>query len=189
MDLQAEIDDVVARALSEDVGSGDVTAAATVPAGMRAAATITQKAPGVVYGLDAAAATFRACDPDVVLEPLVPRGCGVSTGPVLQITGNARALLAAERTALNLLQQLSGVATLTARHVEQVRGTEARAFLRHPQTVPGLRLLQKAAVVAGGGANHRIGLFDAVLIKENHIAMAGGVIPAVRAAQAGARAC
>ena len=185
MDLQAEIDDVVARALSEDVGSGDVTAAATVRAGMRAAATITQKAPGVVYGLDAAAATFRACDPDVVLEPLVPEGLWRQHGPVLQITGNARALLAAERTALNLLQQLSGVATLTARHVEQVRGTEAR-ILDTRKTVPGLRLLQKAAVVAGGGANHRIGLFDAVLIKENHIAMAGGVIPAVRAAQAGA---
>jgi nicotinate-nucleotide pyrophosphorylase (carboxylating) len=185
MDIRSEIDDVVARALAEDVGPGDVTSAATVPAGTRAVAVITQKAPGVVYGVEAARAAFLACDANTAIEPLGPEGEWREDGPVLRITGDARALLAAERIALNLLQQLSGVATLTARYVAAVEGTGAR-ILDTRKTVPGMRLLQKAAVVAGGGVNHRVGLFDAVLIKENHIAMAGGVIPAVRAAQAAA---
>ncbi len=180
--LQAEIRDVVARALAEDVGSGDVTSAATVPAGTRAVATITQKQPGVIYGHDAAHAVFVALDPDCEFNVLAPEGEWRESGPVARITGDARALLSAERTALNLLQQLSGVATLTARYVEAVEGTGAR-ILDTRKTAPGLRLLQKAAVVAGGGHNHRIGLFDAVLIKENHIAMAGGVTAAVQAAR------
>lgn len=162
-----------------------MTTAATVPPGTRAVATITQKAPGVVYGQAAARATFLALDPDAEIEPLVREGLWRDDGPVLRITGDARALLAAERTALNLLQRLSGVATLTARYVEEVRGTGAR-ILDTRKTTPGLRLLEKAAVAAGGGMNHRIGLFDAVLIKENHIALAGGVAAAVQAAQAAA---
>ena len=162
-----------------------MTSAATVPPGTRAVATITQKQPGVVSGLAAARATFLAVDPAAEIEPLVREGLWRDEGPVLRITGDAAGLLAAERTALNLLQRLSGVATLTARYVEAVRGTGTR-ILDTRKTTPGLRLLEKAAVAAGGGENHRIGLYDAVLIKENHIAMAGGVAAAVHAAQAAA---
>jgi nicotinate-nucleotide pyrophosphorylase (carboxylating) len=177
------LEDIVARALAEDVGSGDVTSEATVDAGQRARARITQKAAGVVYGLDVAEATFRSLDAEVVLTRLGPEGVWREGGPVLEIEGAARALLAAERTALNFLQRLSGVATLTERCVRQVAGTHAQ-ILDTRKTTPGLRLLEKAAVAAGGGTNHRVGLFDAILIKENHAAMAGGVGAAVRKAAA-----
>ena len=176
--------ELVARALAEDVGAGDVTSRATVRAGTRAVATITQKAPGVVFGLDAAEATFRALDPDVRLERLGPEGqWREAPAPVLRAAGDARALLGAERTALNFLQRLSGVATLTARCVDAVQGTGAQ-ILDTRKTTPGLRTLEKAAVAAGGGVNHRAGLYDMVLIKENHAALAGGVGAAVRAAAA-----
>lgn len=176
------LEELVARALDEDVGDGDVTSAATVPAGLRAVATITQKAAGVVYGLAAAEATFRALDPDVELQRLGPEGAWREPpAPVLRATGDARALLAGERTALNFLQRLSGVATLTARCVRAVQGTGAQ-ILDTRKTTPGLRMLEKAAVAAGGGVNHRAGLYDMVLIKENHAALAGGVGAAVRAA-------
>jgi nicotinate-nucleotide pyrophosphorylase (carboxylating) len=178
------LDLLVLRALAEDVGALDVTSEATVPAGTRAVATITQKAAGVVFGLEAAEATFLALDPDVVLERLGPEGSWREPpAPVLRATGDARALLGAERTALNFLGRLSGVATLTARCVRAVDGTGAR-ILDTRKTTPGLRALEKAAVLAGGGANHRAGLYDMVLIKENHAAMAGGVGAAVRAARA-----
>lgn len=176
-----ELDELVRRALAEDIGSGDVTTAATVAPGTHAIARITQKAPGVVYGLEVAAAVFRAVDSDAVLSQAGPEGVWRENGPVLEITGSAAGVLAAERTALNLLQQLSGVATLTARCVQAVARTGAR-ILDTRKTVPGLRILQKEAVRAGGGVNHRIGLYDAILIKENHAAMAGGVGPAVRLA-------
>ena len=178
------LQELVLRALAEDVGDMDVTSEATVPAGTRAVATITQKAPGVVYGLEAAEIAFVALDPDVRLERLGPEGAWrEAPAPVLRATGDARALLAAERTALNFLQRLSGVATLTARCVRAVDGTGAQ-ILDTRKTTPGLRILEKAAVVAGGGANHRAGLYDMVLIKENHAALAGGVGAAVRAAAA-----
>jgi nicotinate-nucleotide pyrophosphorylase (carboxylating) len=178
------LDLLVLRALAEDVGAVDVTSEATVPTGTRAVATITQKAAGVIFGLDAAEATFQALDPDVVLERLGPEGSWREPpAPVLRATGDARALLGAERTALNFLGRLSGVATLTARCVWAVDGTGAR-ILDTRKTTPGLRALEKAAVLAGGGANHRAGLYDMVLIKENHAAMAGGVGAAVRAARA-----
>jgi nicotinate-nucleotide pyrophosphorylase (carboxylating) len=174
----------VAAALAEDVGDGDVTSRATVPDGTRAVATITQKAAGVVYGLDAALATFRALDRAVEIELLGPEGeWREAPAPVLRATGDARALLAAERTALNFLARLSGVATLTARCVRAIEGTGA-TILDTRKTTPGLRALEKQAVVAGGGANHRAGLYDMVLIKENHAALAGGVGAAVRAARA-----
>ncbi len=179
----AELEDLIARALSEDVGDGDVTTAATVPADLSAVARITQKAPGVVFGMDAAATVFRTLDPDVVLSQTGPEGVWRENGPVMEVTGPAVALLEGERTALNFLQQLSGVATLTARCVSAVEGTGAR-ILDTRKTVPGLRLLQKQAVRAGGGFNHRIGLYDAILIKENHSAMAGGIGPAVLRAAA-----
>ncbi len=180
---QQELEGLVQRALAEDVGTGDVTSAATVAPDTHAVARITQKAPGVVFGLDVAAAVFRTVDPAVVLSQTGPEGVWRENGPVLEITGSARSLLASERTALNFLQQLSGVATLTARCVQAVAGTGAR-ILDTRKTVPGLRMLQKQAVIAGGGVNHRIGLYDAILIKENHSAMAGGVGAAVRKAHA-----
>jgi nicotinate-nucleotide pyrophosphorylase (carboxylating) len=177
------IGEAVARALAEDVGSGDVTTMATVPADTRARALITQKAPGVVFGLQVAEATFGALDPEIGFERLAEEGEWREGGPVLRIEGAARPILTGERTALNFLQRLSGIATLTARCVGAVEGTGVR-ILDTRKTTPGLRRLEKAAVAAGGGTNHRIGLFDAVLIKENHAAIAGGVAEAVRRARA-----
>jgi nicotinate-nucleotide pyrophosphorylase (carboxylating) len=177
------LSEVVARALAEDVGEGDVTTAATVPEETAARALITQKAPGVVYGLDVAAETFRSLDPDVVVERLVVEGEWREGGPVMRLEGSARALLTGERTALNFLQRLSGVATMAARAARAVEGTGA-VILDTRKTTPGLRALEKAAVAAGGATNHRVGLFDAILIKENHAALAGGVGEAVRKARA-----
>jgi nicotinate-nucleotide pyrophosphorylase (carboxylating) len=178
------LEQLVLQALAEDVGEADVTSQATIPAGTRAVATITQKAPGVVYGLEAAEATFQALDPDVALERLGPEGEWTEPpAPVLRVTGDARALLAGERTALNFLQHLSGIATLTARCVQAVAGTGAE-ILDTRKTTPGLRALEKAAVAAGGGTNHRAGLYDMVLVKENHAALAGGITAAVEAVKA-----
>jgi nicotinate-nucleotide pyrophosphorylase (carboxylating) len=179
------LQDAVARALAEDVGSGDVTTEATVPAGARARALVTQKAPGVVFGLDVAAETFRQLDPDMAFERLVEEGVWRDHGPVLRIEGSARAILTGERTALNFLQRLSGIATAAAQHARAVAGTGVR-ILDTRKTTPGLRALEKEAVAAGGGTNHRAGLYDAVLIKENHAAIAGGVGEAVRRARAAA---
>jgi nicotinate-nucleotide pyrophosphorylase (carboxylating) len=183
MDRDA-LDAIVANALAEDLGDGDVTVAATIPAGARARAVITQKQAGVVSGLDAAQRTFERCDPDVRVTRLAEEGAWHEPPHrVLEIEGTAAGILAAERTALNFLQRLSGVATLTAAYVAAIEGTGAR-IIDTRKTTPGLRLLEKEAVVHGGGTNHRIGLWDMVLIKENHIAAAGGVGAAVRAAQA-----
>jgi nicotinate-nucleotide pyrophosphorylase (carboxylating) len=180
------IEALVLGALREDVGDGDVTSRATVPPGARARATISQKAPGVVFGLQVAEAAFRALDPGAVCEAEVEEGVWREHGgSVLEVTGDAAALLGAERTALNFLGRLSGVATLTARYVEAVRDTGA-GILDTRKTTPGLCALEKAAVVAGGGHNQRVGLYDAILIKENHAALAGGVGAAVRAARAAA---
>ena len=177
------LEDLIDRALAEDLGDGDATSLATVPAGLRGRAVVTQKAPGVIAGLDVAEAVLRTVDPQLEVERLVEEGTWRDAGPVLEATGPARSLLAAERTALNFLGRLSGVATLTRRYVDAVAGTGA-TILDTRKTTPGLRLLEKRAVVTGGGANHRIGLFDQILIKENHAAMAGGVGDAVRAARA-----
>jgi nicotinate-nucleotide pyrophosphorylase (carboxylating) len=180
----AELEEMVARALAEDVGTGDVTAEATVPADARARARIVQKAPGVPFGFAAVAEAMRQSGVDHV-DNLVVEGQWRDGVPadVIVASGTARALLAAERTALNFLGHLSGIATLTARYVEAVAGTGA-AILDTRKTTPGLRGLGKAAVVAGGGRNHRIGLYDAFLIKENHISLAGGIAKAVYAARA-----
>jgi nicotinate-nucleotide pyrophosphorylase (carboxylating) len=177
---------LVRQALDEDVGAGDVTTSATVAAGDRARATITQKAPGVIYGLDAAEAVFEQLDPAVRCERLVEEGLWREQGgPVLAIEGRARALLTGERTALNFLVHLSGVATSAARAARAVAGTAAQV-LDTRKTTPGLRALEKAAVAAGGARNHRAGLYDAILIKENHIAAAGGIAQAVERARAAA---
>jgi nicotinate-nucleotide pyrophosphorylase (carboxylating) len=181
---EEEVRELVARALAEDVGAGDLTSEATVPADMRARASIVQKEPGVIYGVAVAVAAFGALDPQLVVERRGEEGVWHESGSaVLAVRGNARALLAAERTALNFLGRLSGIATLSARAVEAVAGTGARV-LDTRKTTPGLRRLEKRAVAAGGASNHRQGLFDAVLIKENHIAVAGGITAAVRAARA-----
>ncbi len=182
-----ELTALVRRALEEDVGSGDVTTDATVPPGARARATITQKAPGAIYGLDAAEAIFALLDPDGALR--AARGGGrLARGRrawCCAVEGSARALLTGERTALNFLGHLSGVATMAARAARAVEGTGARV-LDTRKTTPGLRALEKAAVAAGGAHNHRAGLYDAILIKENHIAAAGGIAQAVARARAAA---
>ena len=177
---------LVRRALDEDVGGGDVTTNATVAQDARAQALITQKAPGAIYGLDAAEVAFTLLDPDARFERLVEEGRWRDEGgPVLAIEGSARALLTGERTALNFLAHLSGVATMAARAAHAVEGTEA-TVLDTRKTTPGLRMLEKAAVAVGGASNHRVGLFDAILIKENHIAAAGGIAQAVERARAAA---
>jgi nicotinate-nucleotide pyrophosphorylase (carboxylating) len=174
---------LVRRALEEDLGGGDVTTEATVGADARVQALIMQKAPGAIYGLNAGEATFMLLDPQVRFERLVEEGRWRDEGgPVLSIEGSARALLSGERTALNFLAHLSGVATMAARAVRAVEGTGA-TVLDTRKTTPGLRALEKAAVAAGGAANHRIGLYDAILIKENHIAAAGGIAQAVARAR------
>jgi len=171
--------EIVARALTEDVGPGDVTTAATVPSDARARARIVQKEAGVAFGFDAVEEAMRQCGVEHV-DRLVVEGQWRDGVPaeVLLASGTAAALLVAERTALNFLGHLSGVATLTARFVEAVAGTGAHV-LDTRKTTPGLRALEKAAVAAGGGRNHRMGLHDAILIKENHIALAGGVAKAI----------
>jgi nicotinate-nucleotide pyrophosphorylase (carboxylating) len=184
--LDAVTAELVRAALQEDVGAGDVTTAATVDARTSARALITQKAPGMIYGLDVAEAVFAQLDPDVRCERLVAEGVWRDEGgPVLSISGRAPALLTGERTALNFLAHLSGVATMSARAAAAVQGTGARV-LDTRKTTPGLRALEKAAVAAGGATNHRAGLYDAILIKENHIAAAGGIAQAVERARAAA---
>ena len=170
-----------ARALAEDVGSGDLTAA-LVPAQRMAQAVVIARETAVVCGGPWLVAAVRQLDPQATITWAVPEGRRCSIGqPVVEIRGSARALLTAERTALNFLQLLSAVATRTSAYVEAVRGTRAQ-IVDTRKTLPGLRLAQKYAVRTGGGANHRIGLYDAILIKENHIAAAGGVTAVLRAA-------
>jgi nicotinate-nucleotide pyrophosphorylase (carboxylating) len=175
--------DLVAGALAEDVGAGDVTSEATVPSQARVRARIVQKESGTVFGLSLVEEAMRQCGVEHV-DKLVVEGQWRQDVPaeVALATGPARALLTAERTALNFLGHLSGIATLTARFVEAVGGTGAR-ILDTRKTTPGLRQLEKAAVAAGGGRNHRMGLYDAFLIKENHISLAGGLTSAVAAAR------
>jgi nicotinate-nucleotide pyrophosphorylase (carboxylating) len=170
-----------ARALAEDVGSGDLTAG-LVDAARRARARVLAREPAVICGGAWFEAALRQCDPEVRIHWLVHEGLRAAADQVVvEVEGRARALLTAERTALNFLQLLSGVATKTAAYVEAVRGTRAQ-IVDTRKTLPGLRLAQKYAVRVGGGTNHRIGLYDAVLIKENHIAAAGGVTPVLQAA-------
>jgi len=179
----SELRDLVARALAEDLGAGDITSSAVVPADAPARARLIQKQAGVVFGLGAVEETFRQAGGSG-FERLASEGEWRDDvpGEIAAVTGPARALLAAERTALNLLCHLSGVATLTARYVGAVEGTEVEV-LDTRKTTPGLRAIEKAAVAAGGGRNHRMGLYDAVLIKENHVAIAGGVGAAVERAR------
>ena len=177
------LEPLLRSAFAEDLGqAGDLTTEATIGANQQAAATIAVRADGVVAGLPVAQAAFGFYDPSLRFTPLVSDGDLVPAGtPLATVEGSARSLLTAERTALNFLQLLSAVATKTALYVEAVRGTRAQ-IVDTRKTLPGLRMAQKYAVRTGGGVNHRIGLYDAVLIKENHIAAAGGVAPVLQAA-------
>jgi nicotinate-nucleotide pyrophosphorylase (carboxylating) len=179
------VQELIDRALAEDLGSGDVTSQAVVPAEALARARIEQKAGGVIAGLRAAESVFRRVDPALRWHPRVPEGKWREGGLVAEVAGSARSILAGERVALNFLGHLSGIATLTARYVRNIEGTGAR-ILDTRKTTPGLRALEKQAVEAGGGHNHRVGLFDAMLVKENHSALGGGVGEATRKAIAGA---
>ena len=173
--------ELVDLALAEDLGEGDLTTAAVVPEGATAGARIDQKAPGVLAGIEVAEAVFARLDSRLRWESLATPAEWREPGPVAAVEGPAAPILGGERVALNLLGRLSGIATLTARYVRAVQGTGAR-ILDTRKTTPGLRELEKQAVVAGGGVSHRRGLYDAVLIKENHAVLAGGVGPAARAA-------
>ena len=179
-----DLDAFVRQALAEDLGAGgDVTSAATIPADARFTAQMNCREPIVVAGLEIAAAFFSALDAEVKVEQLVADGDKAEAGTVLmRLTGNARAMLAAERPALNTLQHLSGIATLTRRYVDAIAGTGA-TLIDTRKTIPGLRVLEKYAARMGGARNHRMRLDDGVLIKDNHVAVCGGVAEAVRAAK------
>jgi nicotinate-nucleotide pyrophosphorylase (carboxylating) len=172
MELSLEvIREVVTRALAEDVGQGDLTTLAVIPADARAEALVVMREPGVVAGLPVLEAVFTAVAPTIMVKRCVAEGDPVAAGAILaRVAGSARAILTGERVALNLLQRLCGIATLTARYVAAVRGLPAR-ILDTRKTTPGLRALEKYAVRAGGGANHRFGLYDAIMLKDNHLAL------------------
>jgi len=177
--LEAVALQLVKYALSEDVSTADTTSLNTIKSGISARAAIVAKEPGVIAGLDVARLTFREADATLKYRALVRDGEAVAPGvAVAQVVGDAGSILKAERTALNFLQRLSGVASLTRRFVEQVAGTRAR-ILDTRKTTPGLRFLEKYAVTAGGGQNHRLALWDMYLVKDNHIRAAGGVTAAV----------
>ncbi len=178
---------LIALALEEDLGRGDLTSEALIPVSLRAEGELLVKAEGVIAGMEVAEAVFHAVDPEVSWEALVEDGAAVHPGQVIaRVRGRARAILAAERTALNFLQRLSGIATLTARFVAALQGTRAR-LVDTRKTTPGWRYLEKMAVRAGGGHNHRADLGSGILIKDNHLALSGNdVASAVRAARAAA---
>lgn len=179
------IEPIVRTALMEDFGrAGDLTSDALIPTDLSATLTLAARQPGVIAGLDVAALAFRLVDPASDLKVLRPDGSRVAAGEAIAtVSGPARALLGGERTALNFLSHLSGVATATAALVDAVRGHKAKIVCTR-KTTPGLRALEKYAVRAGGGSNHRFGLDDAILIKDNHIAIAGGIQPAIERARA-----
>ena len=178
-----EIDRIIRNALQEDIGPGDVTTLATVDRGVAARAELVAKEDFVLAGIDIAAQVFRTLDPAVAFEAISRDGQPVRRGDVLAwLKGEAALLLQGERVALNLLQRMCGIATLTARFVKEVEGTPA-IIVDTRKTTPGLRVLEKYAVRMGGGRNHRTSLFDGVLIKENHVAAAGGIAKAVSRAR------
>ncbi len=178
--------DLIRHALAEDIGPGDVTTDSIIPENAHMRGQIIAKQTGVVAGLDVASAVYRSLDPNVEFEARVAEGASVEDRQVLAfVSGPTRALLTAERTALNFLGRMSGIATLTRRFVDAVAGTKA-VILDTRKTVPGLRSLDKLAVTRGGGQNHRIGLYDMILIKDNHIDYAGSITRAVELARAAA---
>lgn len=176
--------DAVSRALAEDLGlAGDITSQVTIPADRTASLTMVSRKPGVIAGLQLAVEAFRQVDANIVVTVHKADGDGLAPRDVvLTVTGNARAILAGERTALNFVGRMAGIATLTAEYVRRIAGTQASIVCTR-KTTPGLRAFEKHAVLCGGGRNHRFGLFDAVLIKDNHVAVAGGIRPALQAAK------
>lgn len=181
---QKEIERVIKQALAEDIGRGDVTTAAIIPRRTETAMAVIAREPAVICGIKLAAAVFTRLDKAVQITENVREGECVKKGAILMtVRGKARAILAGERVALNMLQHLSGIATLTARYVAAVRYTKAR-ILDTRKTIPGLRMLEKYAVTVGGGYNHRMRLDDAVLIKDNHIALCSGIKEAIQKARA-----
>jgi nicotinate-nucleotide pyrophosphorylase (carboxylating) len=179
------VDEAITRALEEDLGrAGDITAIATIPEPTKAHAVMVARQAGVIAGLPLAVAVFRRLCPDVQVEAYVRDGAAVAAGAhVMTISGPARAVLSSERTALNFVGRLSGIATLTSSYVRKTTGTRLRICCTR-KTTPGLRALEKYAVRCGGGFNHRFGLDDAILIKDNHIAVAGGIRPVLERAHA-----
>ena len=183
--LPADVDDTIRRALEEDVGTGDVTTDAVVPQDARARGAFVTRHAGVVAGLSVAQRVFAAIDGSVEFKVLSEDGDDVASGDVLaDVSGRSRPILTGERVALNFLTHLSGIATLTHEYVDACAGTES-SILCTRKTLPGLRALERYAVEVGGGTLHRAGLYDAVLIKDNHVAMAGGVTEAVHRARSG----
>jgi len=182
---QTLVDQAIAAALGEDLGlAGDITTEAAVPLEARASGVVGARTAGVVAGLQLVQGAFKALDPHATVDVLVPDGGNVdANGAIARVTGNARALLTAERVAMNFLGHLSGIATLTRRYVEEIKGTAAH-IIDTRKTTPGLRAFEKFAVRAGGGLNHRFGLCDAILIKDNHIVAAGGIGSALQRAHA-----
>jgi nicotinate-nucleotide pyrophosphorylase (carboxylating) len=181
--MDASLKELIVRALAEDLGPGDVTSEATIPVDSTSVAVMLAKQHLVLAGLDAAREVFRQLDPSIEFTPFAKDGDAVHGGSeIATVSGNTRALLAGERVALNLLRHLSGIATLTSKYVDKVKGTKAEV-LDTRKTLPGLRQLEKYAVRMGGGRNHRFGLSDGVLIKDNHIAASGGIIKAVERAR------
>ncbi len=177
--MDASLKELIATALAEDLGSGDITSEATIPRESVSLAVMLAKQDMVLAGLDFSREVFHHLDPDIQFTSLVKDGDRIGAGTeIAKLSGNTRALLAGERVALNLLQHLSGIATITAKYVEQVKGLKVQV-LDTRKTLPGLRLFEKYAVRMGGGSNHRMGLYDGVLIKDNHIKAAGGITKAV----------
>ena len=183
-DTDKLIDDLLTLAFAEDVGDGDHTTLSTIPAEAQGRQRLIIKEEGILAGVETARKVFAKFDPDLKMEVFITDGAHVKPGDVaFEVTGSVRSLLQTERTMLNIMQRMSGIATTTARYQKQLEGTGARV-LDTRKTTPGMRMLEKEAVHTGGGTNHRIGLFDMILIKDNHVDFAGGITKAVQAAKA-----
>lgn len=187
MNNQTRLQKIIEEALAEDIGSGDVTTEATIPSDSVSVARMLAKQDLVLAGIEVSRQVFSLLDCSIRFEPHAADGDSIKAGTeIARLTGNTRSLLKGERVALNLLQHLSGIATLTAKYVERISGTKAQ-MLDTRKTLPGLRELEKYAVRMGGGRNHRMGLYDMILIKDNHIKAAGSITKAVQAARAASR--
>ncbi|MGE5430949.1 MAG: carboxylating nicotinate-nucleotide diphosphorylase [Syntrophomonadaceae bacterium] len=181
MNLQPEIDEIIRNAFREDIASGDVTTMATVPDDIQGKASFLVKDEGIIAGLDVTQRVFNLLDPELVFTAFTTNGSKVTNGQIIaEVTGRASSILSAERTALNFLQRMSGIATLSGKFAEMVKGTKA-VIIDTRKTVPGLRVIDKQAVTQGGCRNHRQGLYDMFLIKDNHIAASGSITKAVEA--------